>query len=107
MKRYIVLGVNGNPVYLYYLPLVVWGWRHFGWEPYVMYAPKDTSDRIISPLEQLVFGYQKVWQLEVKGYETSTVSQVSRLYAACEIGDENDILMTSDVDMLPLSNYWN
>jgi hypothetical protein len=109
MKKYVVLGVNENVKYLYYLPIISWGWKRLGWQPYVMYAPTHPIDvaRIITPLESLVFGYQKCWQVEVYGYETSTIAQVARLYAACDIGDEHDIIMTSDVDMLPLSNYWN
>jgi hypothetical protein len=41
----------------------------------------------------------------VEGYRSDTVTQVSRLYAAC-VTDSNDYLMTSDVDMIPLSDYW-
>lgn len=107
MNKYVVLGVNENPKYLYYLPLVVWAWRKFGWEPFVFYAPKDTSDRMISPLESLVFGYKKCWQVEVNGYDTSTLAQVSRLYATCMSAfNGGDYFLTSDCDMLPLSNYW-
>jgi hypothetical protein len=40
MKRYIVLGVNENPKYLYYLPLVTWAWRKIGWEPFIFYVGK-------------------------------------------------------------------
>lgn len=39
-----------------------------------------------------------------KGYRSDTITQVSRLYAACIQKDA--YLMTGDIDMIPLSDYW-
>lgn len=104
MKKYVVLGVNENPKYLYYIPLVCWAWKKFNWEPYVYYCVKKPESFLLSPIESLVFGYQSSVLLEVNGFKSETVAQVSRLYASVEL---RGMLMTSDVDMLPLSDYWH
>lgn len=109
MKKYIVLSVNDNPDYLFHVPLVVWAWRFFGWEPVILYSRVDSErETPMRYLEQLVadesgvstnFRSAGYWD----GYLTSTIAQVSRLYASCFI---DGLVMTGDVDMLPLSNYW-
>lgn len=105
MKRYVVLGVNENPTYLYYLPLVVWAWKKFDWEPYVYYCPGyRPAAFILNTIEGLVFKYQPASLIRVNSYATETIAQVSRLYASVDL---SGMLMTSDVDMLPLSDYWH
>lgn len=108
MKKYIVLSVNENPKYLFYTPLVCWAWHKIGWHPIVFCAgPMNdklgficdfTIDYRIPMLPAMV---------SVTEYPSETVAQVSRLYGACVYGVKpEDYLMTSDIDMLPLSNYW-
>lgn len=102
MKKYIVLGVNENPKYLYYLPLVLWGWEQLGWWPVIFYSGPDTQ------ISKFVFNEREGFQYFIPSfngyYKTETLAQVSRLYAAAEI--DEGYLMTSDADMLPLSDYW-
>lgn len=43
---------------------------------------------------------------DIEGYRSDTITQCSRLYAALELND-HDFLMTGDIDMLPLSDYWH
>ena len=38
-------------------------------------------------------------------YRSETIAQVSRLYAAC-VFNRGAYLMTGDIDMIPLSDYW-
>lgn len=110
MKKYIVLSVNWNPDYLYYLPLCVWAWRKFGWEPIVFYHPKGTGhDPLLSkatigsePIRKYLHDKGSV---NFDGYRSDTITQVSRLYGACAVDGEN-YLMTGDIDMIPLSDYW-
>jgi hypothetical protein len=110
MKRYIVLGVNENPKYLYYLPLVTWGWYKLGWLPIIFHPSWNHQ---YDQVERLAFRNIPIYCQEegkiapinkIDGYKSETISQVSRLYGACQINDA--YLMTSDVDMLPLSDYW-
>lgn len=100
MKKYIVLSVNNNPEYLFYLPLTVWAWRRFGLEPIVF-----MRDNVSIELYNLVFQNSNApyMVLGCNDYGSDTIAQISRLYAAC-IAD--GYLMTGDVDMIPLSDYW-
>lgn len=109
MKKYVVLSVNENPKYLFYTPLVCWAWARIGWHPIVFCSgPVDarlgficdfTIDHKIPMLPAMV---------NVPEYPSDTIAQVSRLYGSCVYGVKGeDYLMTSDIDMLPLSNYWH
>lgn len=102
MKPYIVLSVNDNQDYLYFTPLTVWAWRKIGWEPIIMYhgqLGKLADVWLSSGIEKC-----KVYWLTLNGvYRSDTITQVSRLYAACV---EDGYLMTGDIDMIPLSDYW-
>jgi len=106
MKKYIILSVNDNPDYLFHVPLTIWAWRKFGWEPIVFYHRNVQSNK---PLEQLVFAYRNdnlpnIQFLQSNSYNSETITQISRLYGSCEI--DEGYLMTGDIDMLPLSDYW-
>lgn len=106
MKNKIILSVNDNPAYLYYAPITCWAWEQFGWEPILFYHGKFTklnelTDLVLSEKTKNTKGYV----LNVDGFESETITQVSRLYAAC-IAEEDEYLMTGDIDMLPLSDYW-
>ncbi len=108
MKRYIVLSVNDNPEYLFYLPLTVWAWRKFGWEP-IIFKVKSQGRTI---QDSLIYNlaYSKIdsvryfYTSNSIEYPSEMIAQISRLYAACT--DQIGYLMTGDVDMLPLSDYW-
>lgn len=100
MTKKIVLSVNWNPDYLYYLPICAWAWRKIGWEPVVFYHGP------ISGLTVFTFetaGVEMIKLSDIDGYRSDTITQVSRLYAACT---EEGYLMTGDIDMIPLSDYW-
>lgn len=105
MKKYIVLSVNSNADYLYFTPLTIWAWRKFGWEVILFY---NNSLPISKQLEDYVFEscpYHQVHTLTpLQGYRSDTITQISRLYGSC-IGWDG-YLMTGDIDMIPLSNYW-
>lgn len=103
MKKYIVLSVNDNPDYLFHVPLTVWAWRRLEWEPIIFYHGHG------SQFLQIGINTGKVLSSDLSllstgtGYESETITQVSRLYGAC-VAD--GYLMTGDIDMLPLSDYW-
>lgn len=104
MKRYVVLGVNENPKYLYYLPLVCWAWKYFGWNSVVFYAypMSDVFGFICDYTIDQKIDFQPAVVPFVNVYKSETMAQVSRLYGAAVVEDDS-YLMTSDVDMLPLS----
>jgi hypothetical protein len=106
MKKYVVLSVNENPKYLFYLPLTAWAWRYFGWE--VMLFMDGLNDQ--PPIFELAHSYSPPLikfgsKLLVDGYKSETVTQISRLYGACVLPTDSYI-MTGDLDMIPLSDYW-
>jgi hypothetical protein len=108
MKKYISLAVNDNPKYMYYIPLVTWAWQKLGWNCHISYCPEDKSDRVITPIENLVFSHHKCFMVKALG-KTETISQVSRLFAWSDIltyENGSFYMLTSDADMLPLSNIW-
>lgn len=102
--RYVILSVDENPQYQFYLPLVCWAWRKFGWTPFIMYRGKR------NPTWDYVFatsGYPSgVFLDAINGYKNETIAQIARLYAGCCF-TSNVYVMTSDIDMLPLSDYWD
>lgn len=104
-QKYIVLSINENPEYSFYLPLVVWAWKKFGWNAIVFYS--GLGDRCSSlAIKNTDLSNVMFHNVQVEEYRSDTIAQVSRLYAACPYGHKDDYLMTSDVDMLPLSDYW-
>lgn len=117
MKKYVVLAVNDNPKYGFYLPLLVFAWRSFGWDVIILYVGQknERNDLIFETFNllnsKLTKVYQDYYRLVVVGidsvpdYKTETIAQISRLYACC-LAHESVFLMTSDADMLPLTDYW-
>lgn len=107
MKKYIVLSVNDNPEYLFYLPLTVWAWRKFGWEPIIFRPQKSNTEGIFKFVTESIQDSPCMLRYihDNIPYSSEMVAQISRLYAAClgEIG----YFMTGDIDMIPLSDYWH
>lgn len=101
MKKYVILSVNANPDYLFYTPLVVWAWRKFGWTPVVFFEGEMTE---AAKFAFQIAGITPILLKPQDGYRSDTITQVSRLYGACVV--ESGYLMTSDIDMIPLSDYW-
>lgn len=100
MRKVISLGVNSNPKYLYYIPLVAWAWRKIGWEVRTFYCGK--MDFIEKLMPSAKYNVRECLKYDPHG--TETIAQVVRLYAACV--EKDCTIMTSDADMLPLSDYW-
>lgn len=99
MRKFVVISVNENPEYIFYIPLVTWAWKKLGWIPIVQIVNTIRTPLIIKDEITMNFNQQA-------GYRSETVAQMARLYAACGNFEMNDYIMTSDVDMLPLSDYW-
>lgn len=110
MKKYIILSVNDNVDYLYYTPLTCWAWRRLGWEPIVFFHG-DTNKTTTHNLLQLIISTghtlsdELFYLSNIEGYRSDTITQISRLYAGCII-DTHEMVMTGDIDMIPLSDYW-
>jgi hypothetical protein len=105
MSKYVALSVNQNVDYEYFIPLTCWTWRKIGYEPILFYSSK------VTPVLELVVTLSNtpVWFLApVDGVRSSTIAQVSRLYAGClSMLSDDDYILVADADMLALSDAWN
>lgn len=116
MKRYIILSVNDNIEYIFYVPLVAWSWARLGWTPVLLYnrsVENQGSEHPMRNLEQLTldsnpYSLMHTWPVKtIEGYRSDTITQISRLYAAClHFIEDEDYIMTGDIDMMALSDYW-
>lgn len=101
IKKYIVVSTNNNPDYFFYAPYLEKAWNKYGWNLCVMI----THD--VNALDmQLTNPDSIVIQLPcVPGLRDATIAQCSRLYAANYLS-QDALIMTSDMDLLPLMDYW-
>lgn len=102
MKRTVILSTNDNPDYLNYLPYVIKAWNKVGWGTVTFYTgePDLLDVKIFNLVDNLVFAPEPS-----KKYRIETITQVARLFAHKLMLP--GLLMTSDCDMIPISNYWN
>jgi hypothetical protein len=101
MDKIVSISSNNNPKYLYYIPLVKWAWEQFGWKTFVSFVGTETKASKF--VEDIIDDFS--WYLTENNYPSETVAQVCRMYASQEWPDDH-LMMLSDSDMLPLSNYW-
>lgn len=108
MKRYVVISTNANPDYYEYLPYQEKAWKALGWDLIVMVTPDVNSlDFEVNEKSTLIVQLPRVDEIR-----TQTLAQMGRLYAAHYIHaphkeDGDPLLMTCDMDLIPLSDYWN
>lgn len=107
--RRIILSVNENPEYLFYVPLVCWAWEKFNWYPFIINCTNgrnELSEFVMQSVPNKKWT-ETILDISNSEYKTETWAQISRLFASSSpaIGEE-DYLMTSDIDMLPLTDYW-
>jgi hypothetical protein len=98
MKRIVVVSTTNNPNYYFYSPYVKKAWNRLGWETCVMIT-NDVDPTVIEADHLIIIP-------NLEGIRLETQAQAGRLYAANHL-PEDAYLMTSDMDMIPLSNYWN
>jgi len=104
--------------YLYFLPIVTWCWNKLGVDV-ICFMPRfihfeDTEEalRVYKRLELAkdVSGSSlRVEYFDAPEHKEATYSQCSRLYAACLDIPEDELLITSDIDMalfkIPVPEY--
>ncbi len=98
MERIVVVSTDNSPGYYFYSPYIKKAWNHLGWKVCVMIT-HDTDEKLIA-------GDYVIRMPDFPGVHTATQSQAGRLYAANHL-PKDAYLMVSDMDMIPLSNYWN
>jgi hypothetical protein len=96
MKKTVILSTNDKEEYFGYLPYVQMAWNSLGWDTLTFYLGGKTLKD--SPRNKII-------RIEpILGYREETILQVVRLLGFRYV---DGLVMTSDVDMMPLSKYWN
>ncbi len=107
-NKTVILSSNDNLDYLKYYPYVSWAWNQLGWDTLLFYLGKHTPllEEYKAVKDHFDDERNKIITLSnIEGYRPETIVQVSRLFGGMVFTDER-ILMTGDVDMIPLSDYW-
>jgi len=98
MERVIVVSTNNNSDYYSYSRYIKHAWNSYGWKVCTMVTDDVPTDQIYSDYTIVV--------PSIEGLRKETIAQASRLYAANHFSGEY-YLMVSDMDLLPLSDYWH
>lgn len=104
MNRYVVLASDTNENYAFYAPLTCAVWRAFGFEPIMFLVGDWTTVRPAA--QEALRSFKRVQVPAVEGLSTATVAQLVRIYACHVEGvQDDDFLLTSDVDMWPAGQW--
>ena len=98
MKKTVILGTNNNHNYIQCYPYVVKSWNSLGWNTLTFHI--DAADQHLPAIDDNV-------SIKIDNnaqYSDVLLSQVYRLLGHRYVSA--DIIMTSDIDMMPLSDYW-
>ena len=99
VQKIVVVSTNNNPDYYFYAPYIEKAWNTLGWQVAVMItADVDPLDLKVNNKDTLII------RLPDMTLRKETIAQGGRLYAANYLS-KDALIMTSDMDMLPLSDY--
>lgn len=102
MKKIVIISTNDNADYYCYAPYMERAWNNLGWEVAVMITNDvDAMELRLQNPETYICELPAV-----EGIRQETIAQVGRLYAYKYL-DSEALIMTCDMDLLPLSNYWH
>lgn len=97
MEKIVVISTNSNPDYSFYLPYQLKAWNKYGWKVCVMKTSDVTEDLKADYVITLP---------DFDGVRKETIAQAGRLYAANHL-PQDALIMTCDMDLIPLSDYWH
>lgn len=99
--KYVVVSTNNNPDYMWFVPYIEKAWSNYGWKLCIMITSDVDSKALKVNLDTTI-----ICRLpHIPELRTETIAQVGRLYAANYL-PVNSLIMTSDMDLLPLTDYW-
>lgn len=111
MKKYAIVGSTTRTDYSWFLPLTGLMWERVGYEPFFLLAG-GSKEWIDNPRGKLPFielaemGFAWKFVALPEGVEDTAVSQGARHHAAAMDFDPEDMLVTTDADIWPLSRGW-
>lgn len=110
MNRTVILSTDEKDEYLFFLPIVSWMWNKFGWKVHCAYLiendVKNEKAKFVLKKAAIYTAITYTKLSPIESYRNETIVQCSRLFVASKFKDD-EYLMTSDIDMLPLKDYWN
>lgn len=119
MKKFVTISANTNPEYCFFLPFIILAWQKLGWHTATFFVSENYNDyhqphavicrKYAKEASQLDF-VSKFHDMvaDMPPYRHETLVQCIRFYGhrfSSQVGEAN-LYMTSDADMLPLSDYW-
>lgn len=107
MNKHAIISTDSNPSYLFLTPITCLCWKKIGYNPIVLLVEDDKETVNLIQEYSDVFGYNIKKIKKVEGYRSCNIAQISRLFASTDSGfSDDDYLITSDMDMLPISSLW-
>lgn len=84
-NRYVIISHNEDKTYSQFRPITEWCWNQIGWNVITLTPPDNI------------------------GIRSATYSQLQRLWGwkTVQLFNPKALVMTGDIDMIPLSDYWN
>ena len=109
-KKRVVLAVDASITYFFFMGIVTMLWqKYMGFCPVILIAD-DISNWLNDPVKKYALNFSRSYGAEIyfidkiDNFKSSTVAQNARMYALClPMYHDEMYLMTSDMDMLPLS----
>ena len=97
--RWIVISTDNNPDFYQYLPYIKKAWNLLGWNTLTMTVGINFEDDEKNKHYSLDY-----INLPIRNF---SLAQISRLWGwKSNFIKSDEIIMTSDIDMLPCENYW-
>lgn len=102
MKKICVLSSNAHSGYLFFIPIVEWIWNKYGWDV-ALFLTEDVNIYDVAALSPTTTVHHIPTLPNVR---SSTLAQTVRHFAA-NVLPRDAYIMVQDIDLLPLSNWWN
>lgn len=98
-----ILSCTDNPLYDFFLPIAVHSWNKIGVEC-IVFVPENTSERF-KIAQRYCSNTTEFHTLDIAPDREVTYFQVVRLLGCCLDLPEDEVLITSDVDMAVFGSY--
>lgn len=107
MKR-VIISTNDNPNYFFFLPLVVAAWKVLGFSVTCIVVSEKQSRELKKAITkaQKIDKDFKAYYIESPKFRTGSVAQISRLYGFLLSDNYDEYIITSDIDMIPMGDFF-
>ena len=110
MYKFVVNATNTNLYYSYFIPIVSILWKQMGYFPVSLVLGNEAEWNASAKTKFVYENIRKQSTIvpiqRVNGFKDSTIVQISRIYASAFEFANDDYIITSDADMIPLSKSW-